>query len=184
MDDSRIIDLYWRRDQEAIVQTERKYGGYCRHIAHNILTDRQDAEECLNDTWLRAWNSMPEERPGILSAFLGAITRNLSLDRYRRKYAKKRGEGQTPYILDELRDCAGKDEPAAYVERMELAESIGRFLEEMNVKNRVIFVRRYWYMDSITAIAERVCCSESRIKSSLFRSRKKLRAHLEREGWM
>lgn len=182
MDDSRIIDLYWCRDQEAIVQTEQKYGRYCRHIADNILSDRQDTEECLNDTWLRAWNSMPEERPGILSAFLGAITRNLSLDRYRRKYAKKRGEGETPYIFDELRDCAGGDEPAACVERMELAESIGRFLGEMTVRNRVIFVRRYWYMDSIADIAARARCSESRVKSSLFRSRKKLRAYLEQEG--
>lgn len=182
MEDGRIIDLYWGRGQEAIVQTERKYGRYCGKIAQNILFDRQDVEECLNDTWLRAWNSMPEERPEILSAFLGAITRNLSLDRYRRKYAKKRGAGETPFVFDELRECAGGDEPSACVERRELAESIDRFLGEMKVDHRVIFVRRYWYLDSVADIAARAGCSESRVKSSLFRSRKKLRAHLEREG--
>lgn len=182
MEDEKIIELYWERNQSAITQTEQKYGSYCRRIADNILYDREDCEECLNDTWLRAWNSMPTERPRILSAFLGAITRNLSLDRYRRKHSAKRGKGEIPYIFDELRDCAGREEPSAHIEQKELISGINRFLAGLDTESRVIFVRRYWYMDSIGTIAGRLAVSESKVKSSLFRSRKKLREYLEREG--
>ena len=107
MYDEKIIALYWYRDQTAIAETQQKYGRYCGSIAHNIVHDAQDAEECVNDTWMRAWNSMPRERPQLLAAFLGAITRNLSLDCYRRKHSEKRGGGVMPYIYEELHDCAG-----------------------------------------------------------------------------
>jgi len=136
----------------------------------------------VNDTWMRAWNSMPRERPHLLAAFLGAITRNLSLDRYRRKHSEKRGGGVMPYIYEELHDCAGGEEPLTQMERKELAASINRFLEGMDRESRIIFMRRYWYMDSIGAIAGRLAVSESKVKSSLYRSRGKLRIHLEREG--
>lgn len=182
MEDEKIIDLYWERNQMAITQTDQKYGRYCRHIAGNILYDREDCEECINDTWFKAWNSMPEERPRILSAFLGAITRNLSLDCYRRKHSAKRGGGEITYIFDELTDCAGGDEPLAHVQQRELAEAISRFLAGLDAESRVIFVRRYWYMDRVGEIAERLGISDSKTKSSLFRSRKKLRSFLSEEG--
>ena len=182
MEDEKIIDLYWARSQSAIVQTEQKYGDYCRKIARNILYSREDCEECINDTWFRAWNSMPKERPKILSAFLGAITRNLCLDCYRRNHSAKRGSGEVPYIFDELRDCAGGEEPSGQVEFAELAEGINRFLAGLDAESRVMFVRRYWYMDSIGAIAARMGYGESKVKSSLFRMRKALGAYLQREG--
>lgn len=181
MEDEKIIELYWERNQTAIAETEQKYGRYCGRIADNILYDREDVEECLNDTWLRAWNSMPEERPSILSAFLGAITRNLSLDRYRKKHAAKRGNGAVSYIYEELSDCVSRTEPQVQVEFEELVHGINAFLQGLEEEHRVIFVRRYWYMDGIAAIAERFGISESKVKSSLFRSRKKLQEHLLRE---
>ena len=184
MEDGKIIDLYWERDQTAILHTEQKYGTYCRRIAGNILCDREDCEECINDTWFRAWNSMPKERPDLLRAFLGAITRNLSLDRYRRKHSAKRGNGEITYIFDEMRDCAGGDEPYHHIQRKELAEGISRFLSKLDTEQRVIFVRRYWYMYGIGEIADRLKISESKANSSLFRTRKKLRSYLLEEGLM
>lgn len=183
MEDSKIIDLYWDRDQNAIVRSQEKYGRYCSRIAGNILRSREDCEECVNDTWLRAWNAMPAERPDILSAFLGAITRNLSLDRYRRNTSKKRGSGEITYIFDEMQDCIGGNEIDGHLDAMVLTESINRFLEKMSQDNRIIFVRRYWYMDSIEEITKRYKLSESKVKSSLFRSRKKLHEHLLKEGF-
>lgn len=184
MEDEKIIDLYWARSQSAIAHTEQKYGNYCRKIAWNILYSREDCEECVNDTWLRAWNSMPEERPRILSAFLGAITRNLCLDRYRRIHSAKRGSGEVSYIFDELHDCVGGEEPSAQAELAELAEGINRFLADLDTQSRVMFVRRYWYMDSIGAIAERMGFGESKVKSNLFRTRKALASYLEKEGFV
>lgn len=182
MEDERIIDLYWERSQQAIVWSEKKYGNYCGRIADNVLHNREDCEECLNDTWLRAWNSMPTERPKILQAFLGAITRNLSLDLYRRKHSAKRGGGETAYVFDEARDFSGSDEAWGRMERMELTENLNRFLAGLDKESRVMFVRRYWYMDSIAEIAARMGCGESRVKSCLMRLRKRLRRQLESEG--
>ena len=105
MEDSAIIDLYWAREERALSETDTKYGGYCRSIAHNILKNREDSEECVSDTWLHAWNAMPPQRPSILSSFLGRITRNLSFDRCRRQNAEKRGGGSLPLALDELSEC-------------------------------------------------------------------------------
>lgn len=184
MEDEKIIDLYWDRNQSAITETEHKYGSYCRRIANNILYSREDSEECVNDTWLRAWNSMPEERPSILSAFLGAITRNLSLDRYRRHHAAKRGSGEVHYIFDEMWDCAGGENPSDWVDQKALVECINTFLEEQDAESRVLFVRRYWYMDSIADIAERFGFSESRVKSNLFRTRNRLRTRLLQEQFL
>ena len=183
MEDEKIIDLYWNREQTAIIETEAKYGAYCHHIAWNILNNNQDSEECVNDTWLRAWNSMPTERPGILSAFLGAITRNLSLDCYRKKHAKKRGEGEVMYVFEELQDCFLNDGPEQQSEANALVEALNYFLSKMEKDNRMIFVRRYWYMDSVEGIAKRYGISESKVKSSLFRSRNKLRDFLQKEGF-
>ena len=183
MEDEKIIDLYWDRDQSAILKTEEKYGSYCHRIAWNILYNKEDCEECINDTWMRAWNAMPTERPNILSAFLGAITRNLSLDRYRKQHAKKRGEGEVAFVFDELQDCLMAEGPEQQMDANLLVDALNRFLERMEKENRIIFVRRYWYMDSIDAIAKRFSISESKVKSSLFRSRNKLRDYLQQEGF-
>lgn len=183
MEDEKIVELYWERNPVAITATGEKYQNYCFKIAYNVLHNQQDSEECVNDTWLRAWNSMPEERPRLLGAFLGAITRNLSLDRYRKKHAKKRGEGEITYIFEEMQDSLCAEGPEQKMEERALVEALNRFLGKMGRENRLIFMRRYWYLDSIAEIAEHFSMSESRVKSSLFRSRKKLRAFLEQEGF-
>lgn len=182
LEDEKIIELYWVRDQRAITCSQQKYGAYCHKIAQNVLHNESDCEECMNDTWFRAWNSMPTERPGILQAFLGAITRNLSLDRYRKNHSKKRGEGEISYIYEEMQDCISGENMGLHVENMELAEMINRFLAGMKTENRRIFVRRYWYFDSIAEIAKRFSISESKVKSSLMRSRESLRKCLAQEG--
>ena len=157
MEDSAIIDLYWAREERALSETDAKYGGYCRSIAHNILKNREDSEECVSDTWLHAWNAMPPQRPSILSSFLGRITRNLSFDRCRRQNAEKRGGGSLPLALDELSECVpapGRVEQA--LEARELAEAIDRFLRTLPERECSIFLRRYWYVDSVQDIAARV----------------------------
>lgn len=183
MEDMEIIDLYWSRNEEAISHTQQKYGAYCTKIANNILYNREDSMECVNDTWLKAWNAMPEERPNLLAAFLGAITRNLSLDRYRKTHADKRGKGEAELVFDEMQDCLTTDGPEQQLEANQLTEHINAFLENMEKESRMIFVRRYWYMDSIKEIAERYEMSDSKVKSSLLRSRQKLSAYLVKEGY-
>lgn len=183
MEDNTIIDLYWNRSEEAISQTATKYGGYCYSIAYNILSDREDSEESINDTWLAAWNTIPPKRPQILAAFLGKITRYISLDRWRSLHAAKRGGGEVPLVLDELEDCVSGDRSTedAYMEK-EAINSINVFLEKLSETERKVFMCRYWYMDSVQDIAERFCFTESKVTSMLYRSREKLKKHLEREG--
>jgi RNA polymerase sigma-70 factor (ECF subfamily) len=183
MEDNKIIDLYWDRDETAIRHTAEKYGRYCHKIAGNILYNKEDCEECVNDTYWKAWNAMPAERPEILSAFLGAITRNLSLDRYRKSHRKKRGEGEMELVYEEMEECIGRSDLDGQADVVALTECMNRFLADMEKENRVIFVRRYWYMDSISAIAEHLCVSESKVKSSLFRARMKLKSVLLQEGF-
>ena len=183
MEDSQIIDLYWARLEQAIQETDTKYGGYCRAIAHNILKSMEDSEECVSDTWLRAWNAMPPQRPSVLSAFLGRITRNLSLDRYKAARAEKRGGSSFPAALDELSECVpapGRVEHA--LEERELAEAIDRFLRTLPEKDCNLFLRRYWYVDSVQSIAARYAIKENTAKSILFRTREKLRRYLAGEG--
>lgn len=183
MEDRSIIDLYWARQEQAIVETERKYGSYCRTIAENILKNRQDAEECVNDTWLRAWNVMPPQRPSILSAFLGRITRNLSLDYYKALHTDKRGSGQLPLILEELSECLSDGKTTEELaEAAELSRIVDRFLRTLPEKEYCIFLRRYWYADTTLEIARRCRMSEGTVKSTLHRTRSKLRTYLEQEG--
>ncbi len=183
MEDSTIIDLYWAREERALHETEAKYGGYCHSIAHNILQNREDSEECVSDTWLHAWNAMPPQRPSILSSFLGRITRNLSFDRCRRQKAEKRGGGALPLALDELAECVSApgrvDET---LEAQELAEAIDRFLRQLPERECSLFLRRYWYVESIQTIAARYQLRENTVKSMLFRTREKLRRYLAGEG--
>ena len=183
MEDSEIIDMYWAREERALSETDTKYGGYCRSIAHNILKNREDSEECVSDTWLHAWNAMPPQRPSILSSFLGRITRNLSFDRCRRQNAEKRGGGTLPLALDELSECVaapGRVEQA--LEAQELAEAIARVLRAPPARERSTLLRRYWYVDSVQDIAARYALRENTAKSILFRTREKLRRYLAGEG--
>lgn len=183
MEDSRIVQLYWDRDQEAIPATSEKYGSYCGSIARNILGSREDAEECVNDTWLRAWNAIPPARPSPLRAFLGRITRNLSLDRFRAGRATKRGGGRMEVLLDELGQClpAGGSVEGDFDAR-ETAAVITRFLDGLPPVQRQMFLRRYWFGDGVDDIARRFAMREGTVKSGLHRLREKLRRVLEEEG--
>ena len=183
MEDSAIIDLYWARDQAAVTETDRKYGPLCRSLSLRITGSREDAEECVNDTWLRAWNAMPPQRPGILSAFFGKLTRNLSLDRWRYNRAAKRGGPQVETALEELGECLpAPGRPEDRLEERETAALISRFLREQPQLDRVLFLRRYWYLDSVAALAERFSMNENTVKSRLHRTRLRLKEVLLREG--
>ena len=139
MEDARIVQLYWNRDQAAISQTAAKYGGYCTSIARNILGNAQDAEECVNDTYLNAWNAMPPHRPSILATFLGKITRNLSFNRYKRQHAEKRGAGELPLVLEELGECvSGREDVEQEIVYHELVKALEAFLQTLSVKKRRI----------------------------------------------
>ncbi len=181
MEDEKIIDLYWARDEAAIHETDVKYHHYCGAIALRILENMEDAEECVNDTWLHTWNAVPPERPNILSVFLGRITRNLSIDRYRMKHAARRRSNMETVDL-ELADLEGRYHLDAQIEDRVIARAISEFLRQTDTFSRILFVRRYWYLESIHDLAERYNVSESKVKSNLFRTRKALRQHLLEEG--
>ena len=174
MDDNAIIALYWAREERALEETSSKYGSYCRNIAFNILSNREDTEECVNDTWLRAWNAMPPQRPNILSAFLGKITRNLSLDRFRISRAGKRDE-----LGDCIPDAVSVEEQIAL---KELSRLLDRFLRNLPERECCIFLRRYWFVDSTREIALRYNMAEGSVKATLYRTRQKLKVFLEKEG--
>ena len=182
MEDSQIIELYWNRDQRAIRETDGKYGKLLHSIAWNLLHSREDSEECVNDTYLRAWDAIPPTRPGAFKTWLGQITRNLSLDRWKSRQAEKRGGG-AELLLGELEDCLpAPGGPERTVEDQELAELLGVFLRGLSREGRAMFLRRYWYGESVAEIARALGCGEGKVKSSLFRSRKALRDCLEKEG--
>ena len=183
MEDTQIIDLYWARDEQAITESQRSYGAYCHSIAFHILYDRDDADECVNDTWLRAWNAMPPKRPGRLSLFLGTITRNLSLDRWKGKHTMKRGNGEMMLALDELAECVpdGRSTEEA-VEASELERLINEFLHTLPERDCNVFLRRYWYVEEYSEIAFRYGMNLNTVKTSLFRTRARLKSFLEKEG--
>jgi len=183
MDDKQIVDLYWQRNETAIDETAAKYGPYCHSIAYNILDNDADAEESVNDTYLDAWNSMPPHRPSILSTFLGKITRRISIDRWRRRSAEKRGGGQITVALDELEECIADEKSVEQkVEAKLLADVINSFVKALPDTEQRVFLCRYWYMDSVESIAKEFGFSQSKVKSMLYRTREKLRAQLIKEG--
>lgn len=186
MEDTKIIDLYWKRDESAIQETVNAYGRYCRTIAFNILGIEEDVQECLNDTWLGAWNSIPPARPDCLSAFLGKITRNLAISRYRAAHARKRTGDRLSESLDELGECvqASADNVSQAVDRHALENAINTYLDTVSEKQRKLFVRRYFYMDSVAEIAEMYGLGQSDVKVTLLRMRRSLRKVLEEEGLM
>lgn len=183
MEDRQIVELYWQRDADAIAQTNKKYGRYCYAIAQNILADARDAEECVNDTWLGAWNAMPEHRPERLSLFVGKIVRSLAYNRRKAMQTAKRGGGELPLVLDELESCvSGGPSAEREVEGAELERSINRFLHTLPQRDCNIFLRRYWYVEPLKDIAGRYGLKLNTVKTSLFRSRTKLKQYLEQEG--
>ena len=183
MTDADIVTLYWARDEQAIAQTAQKFGAYCRKIAMNLLGSQEDAEECENDTWMAAWNSMPDNRPARLAPYLGRITRNLALDRFDKTTAQKRGCGQSFAPLDELAECVAA--PGSVEESFDAAETgrlISAFLRTLPEETRNIFLRRYWYCDATADIAARYGLTESKVRVTLHRTRGKLAAYLQKKG--
>lgn len=183
MDDSQIIDLYCARQGSAISETNKKYGRYLFSIANHILAQHEDSEECVNDTYWGAWNSIPPHKPTVLSAYLGKITRRLALKKHRGNTAQKRGGTEADLSLEELSDCipAGQTIDEQLNSR-ELTDILNRFLSELPALQRQIFVRRYWYCESIAEIAQSFFWTESKVKMLLLRLREKLRQQLRKEG--
>ena len=182
MEDGRIIQLYYERKEQAIAESDRKYGKLCRRIAGNILGVREDAEECVNDTWYTAWTCVPPQRPRSLGAFLGRITRNLAISRWRNHHAAKRYNGME-VLLSELDECipdASDVEQA--VDRKELAGYLNRWLDSLPQKDAVLFVRRYWYGDAVNTLAAACHCTPNQMSGRMMRLRKKLKAYREQEG--
>ena len=183
MKDTEIVELYWNRDESAIAATARTYGNYCYSIAFNILGSKEDAEECVNDTWHNAWNSIPPHRPQQLSTYLGKITRNLALNLRKLQNAQKRGADQVALALSELEDCIPAPQDVEQImDKMILISALDRFLYAQPPTERNIFVGRYWYLYSIRELAAGYRMRESKVTSLLHRMRKKLKSHLEKEG--
>ncbi|MBR5565992.1 MAG: sigma-70 family RNA polymerase sigma factor [Roseburia sp.] len=183
MDDKQIIDLYWARSEFAISETANKYSKYCHTIAFNILHNNEDSEECVNDTYMRAWRAMPPQNPNRLSTFLGKITRNLALNKYEKYTTTKRGCGQMPLALEELQDCIpATNSVEQTIEDVALAEIFNRFLARLPTNTRKIFMRRYWYLSPVKEIAADYNYSESKVKMILLRARNELKQLLEKEG--
>ena len=183
MDDLEILERFFARDEGAIVAARARYGPYCSAVARKILADPHDQEECLSDTWLRAWNAIPPHRPRSLGAFLTKITRNLALNRLRDGKALRRGGGQVSLALEELKECVSPDgSPEGELDRQAAVEALNRFLDSLPPLQKEIFLRRYWYLDSVEDIARRTGWSKSRVTTALHRTRVRLRAHLIQEG--
>ena len=179
MEDSKIIALYWSRDEAAIEESHKKYGRYCYAVAYNILRSEEDSEECVNDTWHNAWRAIPPERPNKLQAFFGRITRNLALDRYGYTKAQKRN-ADLETAIDEYYSCMPNGE-ASIEDECILKELINGFLGSLDLRTRTIFMRRYFYACSVQEIARSIGVSETYVSVTLHRTRKKFKAYLEKE---
>ena len=183
MEDEEIYQLYWKRNEQAITATHEKYGGWCQGIAYRILNAREESEECVSDTYFTVWNLIPPQKPRIFRAWLGKITRNLALDRYRYLTAEKRGGTETALALEELNSCvSGVQTPEGQLDAKEVTLVIRAFLDGQPEPQRSIFLRRYWHMSSIRDIAAAYSMSESKVTSLLFRQRKQLKTMLEKAG--
>ena len=184
MEDCEIVEMYWDRNENAITETDRKYGKYCRKIAFSIVTNKEDMEECVNDTYLQTWNSLPPQRPEKLSTYLGKICRNISINLYEKLTAEKRGGNETDACLDELGELIGSSSEVE--ERLDLTvltDLINKFLKKCEKQARTVFVQRYWYMMSVKEIAKENRMSDSNVKMTLSRTRDKLKVYLEEEGY-
>lgn len=184
MDDNQIVQMYWDRDEKAILATSEKYGSYCLSIARNILGNHEDAEECVNDTYLNTWNSIPSNRPKMLSTYLGKIVRNLSFNLYKKKKAEKRGSGQITLVLDELSELiADSGTPEDELDCKLLSDAINSFLADLPAEKRKLFVCRYWYADSVKDIAKRFEMTENNVSVALSRLRISLHNYLLESGF-
>ena len=184
INDETIVRMFFERNEQALTEVLEKYGSYVRSIARNILGNHEDIEECVNDTWLQAWKSIPPNHPADLKAYLGKITRNLSFNRYQKEHALKRGGGEIDAVLDELEECIpGGSEPEEEILKQELAMEINAFLTKLPKEKRNLFVSRYYFADSIPAIANRFGISENAVSVRLNRLRKQLKAHLKERGF-
>ena len=183
--DSQIIALYDARDERAITETAAKYGSFCTSIALNILQNLQDAEECVNDTWLRTWNSIPPARPNVLKAYLGRITRNFAINRYKEQHRQKRG-GHTVEAIAELGDIASPEtEVQAQMDKQEFARVFNAFLYSLPERDCNVFLRRYFYAESAQEIAKRYGLKQDNVLKILSRTRQKLKEYLKKEGiWL
>lgn len=183
MEDAEILNLYWARDERALTETQGKYGNYCYSIVQRILHDSGDADECLNDTWFRAWNAIPPKRPEKLHLFLGAVARNIALDRLREKNRLKRGGGEITTALEELEDCIPDvHSTESEADAAELKRLLNVFLRALPERECNVFLRRYWYVETYEEIAARYGMKLNTVKTSLFRTRRKLKGYLKEEG--
>ena len=183
MEDSGIIELYLGRDESAIVQTQQKYGKQCYKIAYNILGNREDCEECVNDMLVKVWNRIPPDMPHNLFSYIAKMIRNLSLNRYSEKKAAKRGGGQTEAVLCELEECIPSEKSVeSESDNNELRTALNSFLGSLSTEKRTVFMQRYWYLMPISEIAQKHRCESGRIKMMLSRVRKELKLYLEKEG--
>ena len=184
MQDRQIVELYWQRNEEAIYQTERKYGAYLSKVACNILTDFEDSRECVNDTYLAAWNSIPPNRPGVLVTYLSKITRQISIDRFRKNHALKRYASEYALSLEELGDCfSDGTTPERILDARLLDEAINRFVCALAEDAQKVFVGRYYFFDSLKDIAAYTGMKESKVKNLLYRTRQRLKMYLIKEGF-
>ncbi len=183
MEDNRIVDLFWARSEDAIAETEKKYGRYCHYIAYQILYSDEDANEVVNDTYLKLWKTIPPKRPNPLKSYVGMISRQLALDAYEARHTQKRG-GQVSLALDELSECVSDSSNGSDMsENVALSDSLSRFLRSLPQRTRKIFVRRYFYMSPIAEIARDFSMKESNVTMLLLRTRKKLEQFLKKEGF-
>ena len=184
MEDQGIIALFFARSEQAIEETDKKYGGYCYSIAYNILGSREDSEESVSDTYMTAWKTIPPRRPSYLNAFLAKITRHISIDRWRKRNAKKRGGEEIILALEELGDCVDGSTVETEMARKELTALLNRFLSSLSETERNIFLSRYWYLDSVPSISEASGFTQSKVTSMLHRLRGRLRKTLSEEGYL
>ena len=185
MQDSQIVDLYWRRNEAAIDQTDKKYGRYLTKIAYNILADREDSQESVNDTYLAAWNSMPPHRPDVLGTYLGKLTRRISIDFFRKRTSQKRGGGEYALSLQELESCiSGGNTTEQALDLQLLSEAIETYLRSVTQEARNVFIGRYYYLDPVKKIAGYCRISESKTKILLHRTRQGLWEYLQKEGFV
>lgn len=182
MEDQQIVDLYWKRSEQAISETERKYGSYCYSVAYHVLNNREDSEECVSDTYLAAWDNLPPHRPACLTTFLGKLTRRISISKWRERSARKRGGGEIMLALEELDECvaAPRDVEGEYLHR-ETVRCVNEFLAALPKTQRDVFLRRYFLLDSVKEIGASFGFSDSKVKSMLMRTRGKLQKVLEKE---
>lgn len=184
MEDSKIIELYWQKNENAIKETSSKYGAYCFAIAENILHNKEDSEECVNDTWLKTWNAIPPRKPAKLQMFLAKITRNLSFNRFNARSAKKRGGGEIIVVLEELAECLSNESDAASeYEARELGQCIRKFVRALPERDGNVFIRRYFFTAPVAEIAKKYNLTENNVMVILSRTRTKLKSHLIKEGF-